>query len=428
MESESFLQSEVDIEVQSVLFAASQHDVPSLRKLLQVDSTAPANVQDPETGFTPLHAAIAACEPEIKEPDGVNDGDVAFQNDEEANAPNSELESEEPDGQYIEAACDTLNLLLANGAIWNELDQNDETPGCIAYRLKLRSLYDIMVDAGVRAEMLLSHLDQYERLNGDEDDDEEIQEATSTGNHHAPVYSTVHTASAFQLRSTGVDRDLNVDNYLKSSLTQTEDRLVDSESNGVMMSWEKDIMNRTAELLAPVNGLRILNVGHGMGIIDDFFAAKSPTAHHIIEAHPEVTSNMKEHGWYEKPRVKIHEGKWQDVLPKLIHEGLLFDTVFFDTFAEEYKDLRIFFEEHLIAILDDDGRFSFFNGLGADRQVCYDVYSKIVEIDLLESGYRLDWETVPIESSKESGIWKGIKRPYWKLEEYKLPIVKYLNA
>ena len=427
MDSESFLQSEVDIEVQSILLAAGQHDISFLRRLLQSDSTAPANVQDPETGFTPLHAAIAACEPETQEPNGVNGEGVALHNGEEA--PITELEGEEPNAQDIEAACDTLRLLLSNGAIWNELDRNDETPGCIAYRLKLKSLYDIMVDAGVRAELLLSHLDQYERLDDDGDDDEEIQGATSsTRNYQTQGYTTGHTASDSLPRSPDVDIDLDNDNNLKSSLTQMEDRLVHSESNGVIISWEKDIMKRTAEALVPTNGLRILNVGHGMGIVDDFFAAKSPTAHHIIEAHPEVISNMKQHGWYEKPGVTVHEGKWQHVLPKLIHERLLFDAVFFDTFAEEYKDLRVFFEEHLIAILDDDGRFSFFNGLGADRQVSYDVYSKIVEIDLLESGYRLDWETMPIESLKESGTWKGIKRPYWKLEDYRLPIVKYLDA
>ncbi|MCJ1327299.1 Arginine N-methyltransferase 2 [Thelotrema lepadinum] len=433
MELDSGLQSEVDIELQSILLAASRHDIPGLRKLLEGDSTAPANVQDPETGFTPLHAAIAGCEPEQKEPTEITNRDEALQNGGGANAPATGVEPEEPDSQDVEAARDTLHLLLANGAIWNELDQNGETPGCIAHRLKLEPLYSIMVDAGVRAEMLLSHLDQYERLDDDQNDEEEIQEAaSSTEDHRAsiqePGYNKNQIGSDPQPLPAAADMDVNIDKYLSSSLTQLEDRLVDSESNEVMMSWEKNIMTRTAEILAPTDGLRILNVGHGMGIIDDFLAAKSPTVHHIIEAHPDVISNMKQNGWYEKPGVTIHEGKWQDVLPKLMHDGILFDAIFFDTFAEEYKDLRNFFEEQLIAILDDDGRFSFFNGLGADRQISYDVSSKIVEIDLLESGYRLDWETIPVPSLGDSGTWNGLKRPYWKLDEYKLPIVRFLNA
>ena len=39
-----------------------------------------------------------------------------------------------------ERALDVVNVLLENGAIWNQLDSNDETPGCVAYRLDLHVL------------------------------------------------------------------------------------------------------------------------------------------------------------------------------------------------------------------------------------------------------------------------------------------------
>jgi protein arginine N-methyltransferase 2 len=44
-----------DLEAQMILLAASQHNLETLRTLLRTGS---ANVQDPETGYTPLHAAL----------------------------------------------------------------------------------------------------------------------------------------------------------------------------------------------------------------------------------------------------------------------------------------------------------------------------------------------------------------------------------
>jgi protein arginine N-methyltransferase 2 len=151
-----------------------------------------------------------------------------------------------------------------------------------------------------------------------------------------------------------------------------------------MMAWETTLMKRSAELLLPTPNLRVLNIGHGMGIIDGIFQSKSPSSHHIIEAHLDVLKRMREEGWNDKPGVVVHEGRWQDVVPELIEKGEMFDAIYFDTFAEEYKALREFFTEYVIGLLDpsggdngDGGRFGFFNGMGADRQVCYDVYTKV---------------------------------------------------
>ncbi|KAK5051322.1 Arginine N-methyltransferase 2, partial [Cryomyces antarcticus] len=52
---------DTDDKTSEILLAASNHDLETLRTLLRTGS---ANVQDADTGFTPLHAAIAACEPE----------------------------------------------------------------------------------------------------------------------------------------------------------------------------------------------------------------------------------------------------------------------------------------------------------------------------------------------------------------------------
>jgi type IV protein arginine methyltransferase len=136
-------------------------------------------------------------------------------------------------------------------------------------------------------------------------------------------------------------------------------------------------MKMSADQLCPKPGLRTMNVGFGMGIVDSMFLANLPAEHHIVEAHPQVIARMKEQGWFNKPNVRVHQGKWQEVLPKLVEEGVTLDAMYYDTYAEDYKDLKQFFDEYVIALLESDGMFGFYNGLGADRQVCYDVYTKV---------------------------------------------------
>ncbi|OAL01393.1 arginine N-methyltransferase 2 [Phaeosphaeriaceae sp. SRC1lsM3a] len=414
-------QVETDLQTQSILLAAAKHDAASLRNLLRNSS---ANVQDSDTGFTPLHAAIAACEPDEEHEVGQKNGDT---HDAGVNGAKAGQEQE------IEAAVKTIKLLFENGAIWNDLDTNGETPGCIAHRLGLKELYELCVDAGVRAELLLSRLDEYQPLGGsDSDDDDETQE---TG---APVDAedTEDTIEILDLNQDDAQGDESTQsaNYLASALTFDRDRLVDADANGVMMEWETTLMRRSAELLAPTPGLRVLNVGHGMAIIDSIFQEKQPKSHHIIEAHPDVLKRMKEQGWYEKPGVVIHEGRWQDIVPGLVEKNEMFDAIYFDTFAEEYKALREFFSEFVIGLLDpaggsngEGGKFGFFCGMGADRQVAYDVYNKIVEIDLFEAGFDTEWETVPVPDLDEQGEWEGVRRKYWALKNYKLPTCSFIG-
>ena len=156
---------------------------------------------------------------------------------------------------------------------------------------------------------------------------------------------------------------------------------------------------------------------------------------------------MREQGWFEKPNVKIHQGKWQDVLPKLIEQGVVLDAMYYDTYAEDYKDLKQFFEEYVIALLDHEGLFGFYNGLGADRQVCYDVYTKVsyshtrcialcqsahtiqvVELHLDEAGLDVEWTDIEVPDLAGRGEWEGVRRPYWaNIKTYRLPICKFVG-
>ncbi|KAK8227653.1 S-adenosyl-L-methionine-dependent methyltransferase, partial [Phyllosticta capitalensis] len=404
---------------QSLLLASSHHDVVALRDMLR---STPANVADAETGMTPLHAALRAFEADDEEEDKNRSTN--------GNTKSEEDQNKQHDDNDLARAAETVKLLLAHGAVWNDLDARGETPGCVAARLGLRECYALIVDAGVRAELLLARLDEYQVLGGGEDEDEsdEDEDMAEDGDVNG---DGVLEASGVVVQGTGEEeekKDVNSTDYLASSLTFTADRLLDADANGVMMEWETGLMRRHAELLAPKPGLRVLNVGHGMGIIDGIFQedARRPAAHHIVEAHPAVVARMRAQGWDKKPGVVIHEGRWQDVVAGLVEQNVVFDAIYFDTFAEEYKALRDFFSEYVIGLLDSEGRFGFFNGLGADRKVCYDVYTKIVEMDLFEAGFDTEWEEMPIPDLDANGEWEGVRRKYWVLDTYRLPTCKFI--
>jgi len=85
---------------------------------------------------------------------------------------------------------------------------------------------------------------------------------------------------------------------------------------------------------------------------------------------------MRETGVYNWPNVHVIEGRWQDFLVgeklgeviELADGG--FDAIFVDTFAEGYSDLKSFFEVIPDIIEPENGRFSFWNGLGATSKSC----------------------------------------------------------
>lgn len=332
-----------------IISAAERHDLPALRILLKEGS---ANVQDPTAtaATSPVHAAILSC-------GEAKDGKEADEN-----------------------AIQTVDLLLQNGAIWNDLNREDETPGCVALRLGQRKIYDMMVEAGIRAELLFAKM---EALGLGTKVEVEVEEEDDVEGEQPAVKKQKVSEEGAQAVQEAVDPqvldDVSLDNkaYLKSQLRYREGILLDESDNAVMMDWETEIMQRHAQTLIPKAGLKVMNVGHGMGIVDTAIQTHEPAEHHIIEGHPQVHQRLREQGWYDKPNVIIHEGRWQDILPKLVEQGVVLDAIYYDTFAEDYAALKEFFSEYVIQLLAPDGKFGWYNGLGADRQVCYDVYTKV---------------------------------------------------
>jgi len=394
-----------------ILQAAGEHDNAKLERLLKeykfkdVDAV---DVQNSE-GTTPLHAAVASSASKPVNGDGESAPDES-------------------------TGCNTVRLLLESGAIWNQLDKNDETPGCVAFRLGLLVLYELMVDAGVRAEVLLNRLEGYERLEEDEEPEgdskdlavEAAPEAMSANEDEAP--ELIDTAATTTGDTTvQAQAEVNSADYLSSDLVLTRDKLLDGAQNGVMMAWEANIMKRSVDFLLWKPGMKVLNIGAGMMIFDTFVQdhANKPEVHHIVEAHPDVLTNMENQGWDKKAGVTLHPGRWQDVLPQLVAENQTFDAIYYDTFAESYSDFREFFTEYVLGLLEPDGKWSFFNGMGADRQISYDVYQKVVEMDLFEAGFDVEWHDMDIPELDTE--WEGVKRKYWNVKKYRLPVCKFMD-
>lgn len=84
--------------------------------------------------------------------------------------------------------------------------------------------------------------------------------------------------------------------------TKEGDRLVDTSTQlAVMMDWERPLMAMHAAWICfsdvepshrPEN-IRTLNVGFGMGIVDNEIMKHAPGHHTIIEAHPQVCNHLE---------------------------------------------------------------------------------------------------------------------------------------
>lgn len=124
---------------------------------------------------------------------------------------------------------------------------------------------------------------------------------------------------------------------------------------------------------------------------------------------------MKSKGWItdskEKkfgPRLKIYEGRWQDVILEIIESQILFHGIFFDTFGEDYSQLSTF-HDHLpsllhiptLTCLETKSVYSFFNGLGGRNPLFHDVYCGIAEIDLRDLGLEVEWDEISVDISTE---------------------------
>ncbi|KAJ2500946.1 hypothetical protein GGH96_002360 [Coemansia sp. RSA 1972] len=281
---------------------------------------------------------------------------------------------------------DTIKFVLGSGIPWNTLDVGNYTAGDYAENGGHADAYTELVQAGIRAEMVLRMLNQESKINKAANED-----------------------------------------YLLQPVEYSGDKLIDAEKNGVMMSWEAPLMELHAQTIGSKPDSVVLNVGFGMGIIDSALQDLNPALHVIVEAHPDVYQHMKDQGWDKKPNVRILFGRWQDKMDEIRQLGP-YDGIFFDTFGEFYKDLDDFHQAVFSASDDKEpllcrpnGIYSFFNGLGGDHKLFHDVYCHIVQADLLNLGIITEYSQVSSDIVMDEETWKGVKRPYWMIKSYNLP-------
>lgn len=295
--------------------------------------------------------------------------------------------------EQLSLASSFVDILFEFGASWILLDSKNRTPGCICLERELPyNFYEKFVRAGVRSEIFLSKM-----LEDESSDDLETQE------EHGP--------------------EDNQSRFLHDSLKYTPSRLETSEQDGVMMDWEKPIMKRSAEKIVQ-QGATVLNIGFGLGIIDTYIQQRKPARHYIVEAHPDVLAKMRESGWYDNPKIVVLEGTWRNVLPRLIDRNITFDGIYYDTFSEHYRDMKDLFDL-ICGLLSFEGVFSYFNGLGADRQICYDVYKEVVRFDIQDYGLEVKYENLSVDLSASE--FNGLKRPYFNVKEYALPLITFMT-
>ncbi|KAA3679982.1 type IV protein arginine methyltransferase [Paragonimus westermani] len=287
-----------------------------------------------------------------------------------------------------------VRYLLQEGAPWNAVDRAYMCAGDYAAKHGHQDTVDLIMDHAVMSELLLSLT-----VRGDRP---EYSDGSSNCQLESAVFSNVGPPNV-PLES------LNAV-YLLSRLEYSEDgkRLVDTGTNlAVMMDWERPLMARHAEWICHADkdeqlrpqSMRILNVGFGMGIVDEEIQRHKPTSHVIIEAHSEVVRKITANGWTSKPGVRVICDRWQDairVLAKEIEDAVCapFDGIFFDTYAEDDLDLREF-HSWLPKLLrpprdvavdnlphQDAGRYSYYNGVCPDNVFFHGVACETIRLHL----------------------------------------------
>ena len=343
-----------------------------------------------------------------------------------------------------------VKVLFEYGAGWSFTDINNDTPGCILVKKGLKEcpIYTEVMDAGVRAEVLLRKInDNIEFIEEESEEDignegeENIENEGEENIENEGQKDTQNERSNDKTdNETTLDPAENQDAYLKSKLHYKDDALVTTNKDGVMMSWETELMKLGCESLFKGSRIEeneidseinILNIGFGMGIIDTLIADKNPTNHYICEPHPDVLQKLRDDGWFTKKNVTILEGRWQDQLPYLLSAGIFFNGIYYDTYSEHYLDMLELFD-YIVGLLKPHGVFSFFNGLGADREIIYDVYKKLVEMDLNNYGLDVKFQNVPVPGSTlkledDKSVWDDIKRSYWNCPTYFHPEVTFID-
>lgn len=350
-----------DTAVQSLKLAASQHDVPALRDLLRHTS---ADVTDPETGSTPLHAAVAALDASDANVGNAANDNVYINGHGDNGQAQRDVETED-----IQTALQAVKLLLQRGAHWDAVDGNDETPGCIALRLGQKEVYGALVDAGVRAELVNIEMGEYQPLADREDglDNGSLQDPDAGP---ASSMKSKITSPAEADRPPGLQRD-----HMEALL---------HDAAGLI---------QTSVTRPGGGGLHILTVG-------------PPTMNVMLARH------------FHSPLINhIDEEKFLDSIQRYSYfkdDSPKHDLILWYVSQGNYARVKRFFNDEILEVLPTWGKFMFLNANVPNRRIFYDVYSQLVEMDLLDADMDFERFTIPISTPEHA--------PHWALRSCTLPL------
>ncbi len=350
--------------------ACAAGDLPLIQRLVREDGMYCIQ-QDAETGLSPLMAASGA-------------GNLAL-----------------------------VQELLNGGAPWNAVDREGRCAGNYATDAERWDVVNLLVDWATRAELILGEIQRSQRRDQLLQHQQHLPSIPEGSNGSQPT-------CLYQQPSTKPD-------YLQHRLRYNPDgtALLDADDDAVMMEWERPIMKAHASVLLEAPHRRVLNVGFGMGIIDTALQELQPSHHYIIEAHPDVYEKLCRDGWNAKPGVQVLFGRWQDVVPQMIREGVQVDAIFFDTYAEHGYDMEDFHQQIPALLSKPRGVYSFFNGLAPDNLFFHGVACQVIKLQLARLG--LDAEFLQCEIQvNDDAVWEGVRRKYWHNRDvYYLPRVTW---
>ena len=162
--------------------------------------------------------------------------------------------------------------------------------------------------------------------------------------------------------------------YLSNSIDIIDGVLYSSSPNIVVdiMSTDEDlIMEESSNILCQNKGT-VLNIGFGLGVIDNYIQKHNPKEHHIIEIHPQVYNLAVQQG-FDKI-AKLYLGDWQDIIREFILKEKKFDAIYFDTYTfNRDKKQWAMFGKIVDKILKPNGIFSYFNNNASKREKIEDI-------------------------------------------------------
>jgi hypothetical protein len=170
---------------------------------------------------------------------------------------------------------DIVKLLLENGAQWNIVDDGYIAAGDLARDAGHEELYSFLVERGVETELLIKVLEGHAMDESEDGEEEEVEEVEEGANGQVkdedeytlpnPLFVNGRPVQPPSKPGTGTD----LDEYLSKPVSYEDEhgRLLDHNGNAIEMEWERILMEKHSEVVAPVPGLSVMNVGFGMGMV-----------------------------------------------------------------------------------------------------------------------------------------------------------------